>query len=149
MPRHLCKQRGLSHNRDVRLLWICNLFREIVVSTADEPINDAPPTERRLMTPYHISAGVTMVRANDLMRTGVHGTLLDVSHSELGFSIEEPPELNEQIKLVLRNDVQRFEKATRGTVRQIDARSDGTFYVSVNLLLRLTPLDVSLLRMSL
>jgi hypothetical protein len=103
--------------------------------------------ERRLMIRYASNAGAEVVRDSDRMRCGIEGRLRDVSIGGLGIHMQSRLEVGEFIKAVLRNDIQRVEKEARGVVRHTTPREDGTYYVGVELLNRLTPLEVSLLRM--
>lgn len=103
--------------------------------------------ERRFMIRYPSKAGAVVVRDSDMMRIGLEGSLKDVSVGGIGLLMDEPLQINEQVKIRLHNEVQRFEKEVRGIVRHATAREDGRYHNGVELLLRLTPLEVSLLRM--
>jgi PilZ domain len=89
---------------------------------------------------------VVVIRDTDAMRNGLPGALLDVSCEGLGFVIDAPLEAGEQIKIRVRNDIQRFEKEIRGVVRRVSEDDDGSYQIGVELRCRLTPLDVSMLR---
>lgn len=103
--------------------------------------------ERRFMIRYPSKAGAVVVRDSDMMRVGLEGSLKDVSVGGIGLLMDEPLQINEQVKIRLHNEVQRFEKEVRGIVRHATLREDGRYHNGVELLLRLTPLEVSLLRM--
>ena len=105
--------------------------------------------ERRLMIRYPSSGGALVVRDSDKMRSGLDGTLHDVSVAGVGIYTPMSLEVGEQVKVRLRNDVQRFEKEVRGTVQHCTPTSEGLSYIGIALMTRLTPLEVSLLRMGL
>ena len=81
------------------------------------------------------------------MRLGTDARVRNVSLGGLGLDSEEPLELNEQVKIQLRNDIQRFQKEVRGVVRHVTYMEDGVVRIGIELMLRLTPLEVGLLRM--
>jgi len=81
------------------------------------------------------------------MRTGIEAVVLDVSTGFLSLWTSSQFTLEEQIKIRLRNVVQRFEKEARGLVKKIDPNGDGSTIVGVELLTRLSPLEVSMLKM--
>ncbi|NOX54244.1 MAG: PilZ domain-containing protein [Planctomycetes bacterium] len=114
---------------------------------ADQP--KKPRRERRLLVRYPVKASTTLVRESDMMRIGMDAVLKDVSIAGIGIVVREPLEVGEMVKIELVNQIQRLEKETRGIVRHVTPRDDGTYHVGVELLLRLTPLEVSLLRMGL
>ena len=58
----------------------------------------------------------------------------------------EALKVGEQIKVRLRNDVQRFATELRGAVRQQEPTEDAKFLVGIELFSRLMPLDVMMLR---
>lgn len=90
-------------------------------------------------------ANASIVRDNDAMRTGAAAHLVNVDTGELVLALPEALPLREQIKIRVRNDVQRFEKELRGVVGNCSGGA-GAYYVTIELYTRLTPLDVSLLR---
>ena len=110
-----------------------------------EPKDEIP--ERRFMIRYPSTGGATVVRDTDKMRSGLEAALHDVSTTGVGIHMEAMLEIGEQVKLRLRNDVQRFEKEVRGTVRHCTPIAGNRNLVGIELLTRLTPLEVSLLRM--
>lgn len=105
------------------------------------------PDERRVMTRYTGNAVALVVRNDDVMRTGISGTLYDVSATGIGLVLEAELNVNEQVRITLSNPVQRVQKETRGVVRHITQRQDGTWRIGIELATRLTPLDVNLLKM--
>ena len=62
--------------------------------------------------------------------------------------IETELQLGEQIKIRLSNEIQKFKKEVRGTVRRVTPTDEGAFYCGVELNTRLTPLEVSFARIS-
>ena len=117
-----------------------------------DPVQETAPTpqpasdNRRRNVRLRSKSRVVVVRDTDMMRNGVQGSLLDVSCDGLGFVIDEPLEIGEQIKIRVRNDIQRFEKEIRGIVRRVIVDEEGGYQIGVELRCRLTPLDVSMLR---
>ena len=108
-----------------------------------------PRRERRLLVRYPTKASTTVIRDADMMRVGMDAVLKDVSIAGVGIIVRETLEVGEMVKIELVNQIQRLEKQTRGIVRHVTPQDDGTYHVGVELLLRLTPLEVSLLRMGL
>jgi hypothetical protein len=108
---------------------------------------DGDNPERRFMIRYPSNANVTFLRESDKMRNGVDAKLENVSTTGIGIRAPIPLEINEQVKLRLRNEVQRFEKDARGTVRHCTAASEQEYLVGIELIVRLTPLEVSFLKM--
>ena len=103
--------------------------------------------ERRCLVRYPSNAGAVIIRETDFMRLGTDARVRNVSLGGLGLDSEEPLELNEQVKIQLRNDIQRFQKEVRGVVRHVTYMEDGVVRIGIELMLRLTPLEVGLLRM--
>lgn len=103
--------------------------------------------ERRFMIRYPSRSGAVVVRDTDKMRSGIEATLHDLSTAGLGILITTSLETNEQVKVRLENTIQRFEKEVRGAVRHCTPNVDGRYYVGIELFTRLTPLEVSLLKM--
>ena len=109
----------------------------------------AAAPQRRFMLRYPTSSGALVIRDTDHMRSGIEAALKNVSLTGLGLMMQEPLNLNEQIKIRVRNEIQRVQKEIRGIVRHVTAREDAGWYVGVELYSRLTPLEVGLLRMGL
>jgi hypothetical protein len=95
------------------------------------------------------NAAAVVTRESDVMRSGIEGKLKDVSLGGVGVLLQTPPEVNETVHLILRNDIQKIQKETRGTVRHVTPHGQGVYHVGIELFNRLTPLEVSLLRMGL
>ena len=109
----------------------------------------AAAPQRRFMLRYPSSSGALVIRETDHMRTGIEAALKNVSLTGLGLMMQEPLSLNEQIKVRVRNEIQRVQKEVRGIVRHVTPRDDVGWYIGVELYSRLTPLEVGLLRMGL
>ena len=102
--------------------------------------------ESRFTRRYESRAKAVVIRETDQMRTGIPATLHNVSAGGLGLSLDLELELNEQLKVRIANEIQRFEKEVRGRVRRVSPTSDGRFFCGIELYTRLTPLDISLAR---
>jgi hypothetical protein len=93
------------------------------------------------------SSTAVVIRESDRMRTGIDAAVLDVATGTLTllsygqFAAEEP------IKIRLKNVVQRFEKETRGLVKKVTAGNAGVTTLDIELLSRLSALEVSLVKM--
>ncbi len=109
---------------------------------------DRPEGERRLIPRFPSRSIAVVLRDSDLMRLGITGRVIDISVVGVGIVLPEPLEVGEQIKMRLKNEIQRFERETRGFVRHVTPRDDGTFQIGVSLQLRLTPFEVSLLKLA-
>ena len=115
---------------------------------SDEQNEDSPPkSERRFMVRYPAKASTLIIRESDVMRSGLEAQLKDVSSSGLGIDMHVPLQVDERIKIQLSNEIQRIKKETRGYVRHVTPNDDGTYHIGIELTARLTPLEVSLLRM--
>ncbi|MGE3315497.1 MAG: hypothetical protein AB7O26_10310 [Planctomycetaceae bacterium] len=90
-----------------------------------------------------------VIRDSDAMRNGIRGMVREVATNKLLVRLPQTLPQNEQIQLKLRNFVQRFRKEARGVVRghTPDPKVPDHFLIEVELYSRLTPLEVSLLRM--
>jgi PilZ domain len=114
----------------------------------DEQDDPATLTDDRRTTPRFCARAIaTIYRDCDTMRKGIPVKLHNISVAGLGLTVEDAElELLEQVKVRLQNDVQRFDREVRGIVRHISALNDGTFRLGIELTSRLTPLEVSLLK---
>jgi hypothetical protein len=118
------------------------------MAESDEgPAADDPPRQPQSLGPAKASSTAVLVREADRMRTGMEAAVLDVSTGFLSLRTRGTFALDEQVKVRLRNIVQRFEKEARGTVRKAESGEDGSTIVEIDLLTRLSPLEVSLLKM--
>jgi len=110
-------------------------------------MSDEPTGPSRRMMPRRPTKGVARVlRETDHMRLGIIARAYDISVGGIGIIISEELDLKEQVKIELRNDIQRFTKTVRGIVRHKRPRKDGGFVVGIEFYLRLTPLEVSLMQ---
>ena len=112
-------------------------------------MNQTDPTgdERRRVPRHAASAAARVFRVADVMRFGIDAELRDVSVLGLGLIVPMAFDRNEEIKIQLENHIQRVSKEVRGVVRHVTRHGEETYQVGVELLVRLTPLEVSLLRM--
>jgi hypothetical protein len=117
------------------------------MSDPDVPAASDSPRLPEPGGPIKASSTAVIVRESDKMRSGTDAVLLDISTSSLRLSTRGSFVIEEQIKIRLRNVVQRFEKEARGIVRQVDSRDDGSITLALELLTRLSALEVSLLKM--
>lgn len=111
-------------------------------------MGDASNRDRRFMVRYPSKAGATIIRESDMMRAGIPAKLVDVTSAGLGITCSQPLPAEEAVKIHLMNQVQRFSKETRGIIKYCTQVED-EYRIGVELLLRLTPLEVSLLKMGL
>jgi len=89
----------------------------------------------------------SILRDTDVLRHGLPGHLEQVELGELVIALDEELPLREQIKIIVKNEVQRLEREVRGIVLDCTpGEQDAGFRVSIELYTRLTPLDVSMLR---
>lgn len=110
---------------------------------------DVAEDDRRGNTRYRARAKATIYRDTDAMRTGSPADTHDISVGGLGLLMKEsPPDLDEVIKIRLVNEIQRFDREVRGYVRHVTKTDDDFYRIGVELLTRLTPLEVSLLRLT-
>jgi len=93
------------------------------------------------------SSTAVVIREADRMRTGIEAAVLDVETGMLTLLTYGQFTVDEQIKIRLKNVVQRFEKLTRGLVRKATAGETGVTTLNVELLSRLSALEVSLVKM--
>jgi hypothetical protein len=108
---------------------------------ADPPKPSQPPRAPKA------SSTARLVRESDRMRTGIDAVVLDVSTGSLSLYTQGQFAVDEQVKIGLKNVVQRFEKETRGLVRKIGTNADGSTTLDIELLSRLSALEVSLVKM--
>ena len=116
---------------------------------ADESSEAPKPEPRRALGYSSLGARALVIRETDAMRDGIRGLLREVSMARLVVGLPQALPAGEQINLRLRNLVQRFRKEARGIVRlaEPDKERADEYLIEVELFTRLTPLEVSLLRM--
>lgn len=121
-----------------------------VISLPTEPSVPAVETGRngdRHLRLKHLGRAEAMVlRDDDVMRIGVLVRLNTVNAASLSIISPVLLRLGEQVKIKLRNDVQRFATELRGVARRLAPTADGNFLVGIELFSRLMPLDVMMLR---
>jgi hypothetical protein len=95
----------------------------------------------------HLGKAETLIiRDTDTMRIGLRVRLESIRAAELEVVSPVALRINEQVKINLRNDVQRITAELRGAVRWLEPRDDGSFLIELGLFTRLMPLDVMALR---
>jgi len=116
---------------------------------SDEFTGNDQPHSPPSLSRNSLGSRALVIRDSDAIRNGIRGLLREVTMSRLVVRLPEPVPEGEQIKLRLRNFVQRFRKEARGVVRNafLDVDRPEEFIVEIELYTRLTPLEVSLLRM--
>lgn len=118
--------------------------------TPDQPpLPSSEKPVRSLARTGNHTLGATILRETDRMRIGMPARLLSVRNMEVTLLTETPLEVGEAVKLVLRNDVQRFAKKTRGIVKSVEDAEQDCAHNHIELLLLLTPHEVTMLRMGL
>jgi hypothetical protein len=116
------------------------------VPPAAVPPADAPPPSQTPRPPKASSTAL-LIRESDRMRTGIDAVVLEAATGSLSLYTLGQFAIDEQVKVRLKNIVQRFEKETRGLVRKIDTNADGSTVLAIELLSRLSALEVSLVKM--
>jgi hypothetical protein len=114
-------------------------------SSNREQLATEPPAERRLRLRHLGKAETLILRDSDTMRVGLGVRLDSIRAAGLGVISPTALRLGEQIKVRLRNDVQRITAELRGSVRQVEPCEDG-YAIEIELFSRLMPLDVMALR---
>jgi len=114
-------------------------------SSSREQVATEPPAERRIRLRHLGKAETLILRDCDTMRVGLGVRLDSIRAAGLGVISPTPLRLGEQIKVRLRNDVQRITAELRGSVRKIEICDDG-YAIEIELFSRLMPLDVMALR---
>lgn len=94
----------------------------------------------------HLGKAETLImRDSDTMRVGLNVRLESIRATGLKVISPVPLRLNEQVKIRLRNEVQRITADLRGAVRWFEPRDSG-YLIELELFTRLMPLDVMALR---
>lgn len=106
-----------------------------------------PPIPAGLPRAPKASSTAVLIRESDRMRIGIDAVVLEASTGFLSLYTVGQFAVDEQVKIRLKNVVQRFEKETRGLVRKIAANADGSTILGIELLSRLSALEVSLVKM--
>jgi len=119
----------------------------IAISQPGQPDTELLRIQDRRFRLRHLGRAETVIlRDCDIMRVGLRVGLQSVSASALGIISPASLRVGEQIKVRLRNDVQRFITEMRGAVRKAEPTGDGNYVVGIELFSRLMPLDVMMLR---
>ena len=100
-----------------------------------------PLLEQRRRQAWYASANLV-----EAMRAGQQVHLEKIRANSLTIVTSASFRAGEQLKIRLRNDVQRISADLRGFVRRIGLRKDGAYLVEIELFTRLMPLDVMSLR---
>jgi hypothetical protein len=93
------------------------------------------------------SATAKVIREMDMMRAGLDAVVRSVTATQLVLEGAPGLKLQDQLKVRLHHVVQRFDKEVRGLVRQIEPIDADSERVTVELFTRLTPVEVSVLKM--
>lgn len=118
-----------------------------VVSTSVSNETEASHGADRHVRLRHLGQAETIVlRDADVMRIGLRVRLNTIKSTSLSIISPIPLRLGEQVKIKLRNDVQRFATELRGVARRLAPTADENFLVGIELFSRLMPLDVMMLR---
>jgi hypothetical protein len=118
-----------------------------VISLPVTPEHEVSRVADRLVRLRHLGQAETIVlRDTDVMRVGLRVRLYSIKSSALSIISPIPLRLGEQVKVKLRNDVQRFATELRGVARRLAPTDDDNFLVGIELFSRLMPLDVMMLR---
>ena len=118
-----------------------------VISVPVTPEHEVSRVSDRLVRLRHLGQAETIVlRDTDVMRVGLRVRLYSIKSSALSIISPIPLRLGEQVKVKLRNDVQRFATELRGVARRLAPTADDNFLVGIELFSRLMPLDVMMLR---
>jgi hypothetical protein len=119
----------------------------IVTAQPGLPDNDTHRIQDRRYRLRHLGrAEIILLRDDDVMRAGLKVGLQTICAGALAIVSPVPLRDREQIKVRLRNDVQRFITEMRGAVRRLEPTEDGKFLIDIELFARLMPLDVMMLR---
>jgi|SRR6266404_8274531 len=119
----------------------------MTIAQPGQPDTDLREIQDRRYRLRHLGRAETVIlRDSDVMRIGLRVGLQTVSAAALGISSPIPLRVGEQIKVRLRNEVQRFLTEMRGAVRRVETAENGRYLVGIELFARLMPLDVMMLR---
>ena len=118
-------------------------------AAAENPAPEKAPTPKTAPARKEPKASTSaqVFRENDLMRLTIDARVLDITAGTMSLRVTAALQVADQIKIRLRNIVQRLEKEVRGRVCAVEPREDESFDLAVDLLTRLTPLEVSTLKM--
>jgi hypothetical protein len=118
------------------------------MTDAEQPSEGTPPAQGSPTSGRRsASATAQIVREMDMMRSGLEAVLRAVSATQLVLEGSPGLKVQDQIKIRLHHVVQRFEKEVRGLVRQIEPIDANAERITIELVTRLTPVEVSVLKM--
>jgi hypothetical protein len=119
----------------------------MTIAQPGQPDTEIRQIQDRRYRLRHLGRAETVIlRDSDVMRIGLRVGLQTVSAANLGISSPILLHVGEQIKVRLRNEVQRFLTEMRGAVRRVEAIDDDRYFIAIELFSRLMPLDVMMLR---
>src|SRR5262245_17614892 len=116
-----------------------------VSPSVHEEVSRPRVADRHIRLRHLGRAEAVILRDCDTMRIGLRADLHTVNASALGIISLVPLTVGEQIKVRLRNEVQRFAVELRGAVRRLEPTEDGRYLVAIELYTRLMPLEVMML----
>lgn len=111
------------------------------------PPDTVPAPAERRKTPRHLGrATVVVFRDSDAMRSGMPVELENISATGIGIVSSATFNHDEQVKVRVQNVVQRFVKDLRGIVRWQQPLPGGKVRTGVELISRLTAIDLMSLK---
>lgn len=87
-------------------------------------------------------AVVHIARERDPARQRFPANLLNISVGGIGLATAVQMELNDQVRISLRNEIQRISMEVRGTVRWMSPAAEGEFRLGIELNPRMSPNDL-------
>jgi len=102
--------------------------------------------EKRRIARHLGRAEIRVFRDNDPMRAGVLVNLADISRDGLGLLTDVQFRDDEQLRIRVKNEIQRFTRELRAVVRWQVPMGDGMRRVGVELFTRLGPLELMMLK---
>lgn len=105
----------------------------------------AKQQERRKHRRLPARASAEFHREKDARRVAVAAEVANISMGGVGLVVSQKLEHGEQLKIRLRNEVQRYSKEVRGIVRWVQPGLNGKYQIGVELLAQLTSLDLQVL----
>jgi|SRR5579872_2255937 len=120
--------------------------QDVIRQTADIPQasgGNFPETGNRRRHPRHPGRAVVhIVRECDPARTPIPAKVLEISVAGIGLICAAPIATNEQIRVCMKNDIQRFAKDIRGTVRWVSPTPEGEYRFGVEFGVQLSANDL-------
>lgn len=109
-------------------------------------VTDKITAEKRRSGRHLGRAEIRVFRDNDPMREGLLVGLEDISRDGLGLITEVAFRDDEQLRIRVKNEVQRFTRDLRAVVRWQVPLGNGERRIGVELFTRLGPLDLMMLK---